>query len=64
MRSAERSGTKERKCLRHERCAIARHQHILELEHYPEMREPGVLAGSTPLKQWRERGRWLAEYDR
>jgi len=27
-------------------------------------RKPGALAGSTPLKQWREQGRWPAEYDR
>ena len=27
-------------------------------------RKPGALAGSTALKQWRERGRWPAEYDR
>jgi hypothetical protein len=36
------------------------------LEHYLEVleRKPGALAGSTALKQWRERGRWPAEYDR
>ena len=27
-------------------------------------RKPGALAGSTPLKQWREQGRWPVEYDR
>jgi len=50
---------------RHERC-YSRQQQILELEHYLEALEqkPGALAGSTPLKQWRERGLWPAEYDR
>jgi transposase len=50
---------------RHERC-YGRYQQILELEHYLEAleRKPGALAGSTPLKQWRERGRWPSEYDR
>jgi transposase len=50
---------------RHER-SYGRYQQVLELEHYLEVleRKPGALAGSTALKQWRERGRWLAEYDR
>jgi hypothetical protein len=50
---------------RHERC-YRRKQQILNLEHYLEVleRKPGALAGSTPLKQWREQGRWPAEYDR
>jgi len=50
---------------RHERC-YGRKQQILNLEHYLEVleRKPGALAGSTPLKQWREQGRWPAEYDR
>lgn len=50
---------------RHERC-YERQKQILDLEHYREVLEqkPGALAGSTPLKQWRERGRWPAEYDR
>jgi len=49
----------------HERC-YGRQQQVLDLEHYLEVleRKPGALAGSTPLKQWRERGRWPAEYDR
>jgi hypothetical protein len=49
----------------HERC-YGRYQQVLELEHYLEVleRKPGALAGSTPLKQWRERGRWPVEYDR
>jgi hypothetical protein len=50
---------------RHERC-YRRKQQILNLEHYLEVleRKPGALAGSTPLKQWREQGRWPVEYDR
>jgi hypothetical protein len=50
---------------RHARC-YRRKQQILNLEHYLEVleRKPGALAGSTPLKQWREQGRWPAEYDR
>jgi hypothetical protein len=27
-------------------------------------RKPGALAGSTPLAQWREQGRWKASHDR
>jgi transposase len=53
------------KAAQHERC-YGRFQQVLELEHYLEVleRKPGALAGSTPLKQWRERGRWPGEYDR
>jgi transposase len=53
------------KCVaRHERC-YRRRQHILDLEHYLEVlsHKPGALAGSTPLAQWREQGRWKASYD-
>lgn len=50
---------------RHER-SYGRYQQVLELEHYLEVleRKPGAMAGSTALKQWRERGRWPAEYNR
>ena len=50
---------------RHERC-YERGQQILNLEHYLEVleRKPGALAGSTPLAQWREQGRWPASFDR
>ena len=54
------------KCVaRHERC-YRRRQQILDLEHYLEVlsRKPGALAGSTPLAQWREQGRWKASHDR
>lgn len=56
----------ERQCVaRHER-SFARYQQVLDLEHYLDVleRKPGALAGSTPLQQWRERGRWPASFDR
>ena len=55
----------EGQCLaRHERC-YSRLQEILDLEHYlePLERKPGALAGSKPLEQWRQKGRWPASYD-
>jgi hypothetical protein len=50
---------------RHER-SYSRLQEILDLEHYlePLERKPGALAGSKPLDQWRQKGRWPACYDR
>jgi transposase len=56
----------ERECVaRHER-SFARYQQVLDLEHYLDVleRKPGALAGSSPLKQWRERGRWPESFDR
>ncbi|MDP9263213.1 MAG: IS21 family transposase [Acidobacteriota bacterium] len=56
----------ERECVaRHER-SFSRYQQVLDLEHYLDVleRKPGALAGSTPLKQWRERGRWPLSFDR
>jgi transposase len=49
----------------HERC-YGRHQEVLDLEHYLDVLEhkPGALAGSKPLAQWRQLGRWPASYDR
>jgi len=43
-----------------------RHQQVLSLEHYLDVleRKPGAMAGSKPLKQWREEGRWPQSYDR
>jgi hypothetical protein len=37
----------------------------LDLEHYLDVleRKPGALAGSTPLEQWRQRGRWPESFD-
>lgn len=44
---------------RHSRCYGRGHQ-ILDLEHYLDVLEkkPGAMAGSTPLQQWRQAGRW------
>ncbi len=56
----------ERECVaRHER-SFGRYQQVLDLEHYLDVleRKPGALAGSSPLKQWRERGRWPEGFDR
>ena len=38
---------------------------MLDLEHYLDVMEkkPGALAGSSPLRQWRERGRWPESFD-
>lgn len=49
---------------RHER-SPGRQQQVLNLEHYLDVleRKPGALAGSTPLWQWRQQGRWPASYD-
>ena len=50
---------------RHERCYGRGHQ-ILNLEHYLDVLEkkPGAMAGSTPLQQWRQAGRWPECLDR
>ena len=49
----------------HERCYGRGHE-ILNLEHYLDVleRKPGAMAGSTPLAQWREAGRWPDCLDR
>jgi len=49
----------------HERCYGRGHQ-ILNLEHYLDVLEkkPGAMAGSTPLQQWRQAGRWPGCLDR
>ncbi|MGH9476550.1 MAG: Mu transposase domain-containing protein, partial [Terriglobales bacterium] len=54
-----------RRVARHARCYLHGKQ-VLDLEHYLDVieRKPGALAGSTPLKQWREQGRWPEEFDR
>jgi hypothetical protein len=46
---------------RHARC-YGRGDQIFDLEHYPDVLEkkPGAVAGSTPLQQWRQAGRWPA----
>lgn len=49
----------------HERC-YGRGYEILNLEHYLDVleRKPGAMAGSTPLEQWRQAGRWPDCLDR
>jgi transposase len=54
------------KCVaRHER-SFGRCEKVLDLEHYLEvlLKKPGALAGSTPLEQWRKKGRWPESYDK
>jgi transposase len=48
----------------HPRCYGRGHQ-LLNLEHYLDVleRKPGAMAGSTPLEQWRQAGRWPASMD-
>jgi transposase len=54
-----------RTAARHERC-YGRGQQMLNLEHYLDVleRKPGAMAGSTPLQQWRQAGRWPGCLDR
>lgn len=53
------------RCVAEHPRAYGRYQEVLELEHYLDVleRKPGALAGSKPLEQWRQRGRWPASYD-
>jgi hypothetical protein len=53
-----------RRVARHERCH-RRRQQVLDLEHYLDVlsHKPGAFAGSKPLVQWREAGRWPPCYD-
>jgi transposase len=48
-----------KRAARHER-SYGRGLQILNLEHYLDVLEakPGAMAGSTPLEQWRQAGRW------
>jgi transposase len=59
--------------IRHDNKCVARHARrygrgyqILDLEHYLDVleRKPGAMAGSTPLQQWRQAGRWPECLDR
>jgi transposase len=59
--------------IEHDGECVARHQRdyrrgheILNLEHYLDVleRKPGAMAGSTPLEQWRQAGRWPESLDR
>src|SRR5260370_38100609 len=49
---------------RHTRCYGRAHQ-SLDLEHYLDVldKKAGAMAGSTPLQQWRQAGRWPACLD-
>lgn len=49
---------------RHERC-YGQRRHVLDLDHYVDVlsHKPGALAGSKPLEQWRQAGRWPACFD-
>jgi hypothetical protein len=49
---------------RHERCH-SRRQQVLDLDHYLDVmaHKPGAFAGSKPLDQMRQAGRWPASYD-
>jgi transposase len=53
-----------RRIARHERCH-SRRQQVLDLDHYLDVlgHKPGAFAGSKPLEQWRQAGRWPACYD-
>lgn len=56
----------DNKCAaQHQRC-YGRGYQILNLEHYLDVLEkkPGAMAGSTPLQQWRQAGRWPECLDR
>lgn len=56
----------DNKCVaRHARHYGRGHQ-ILNLEHYLDVLEkkPGAVAGSTPLEQWKQAGRWPECLDR
>jgi len=59
--------------IEHDGNCVARHprnygrgHQILSLEHYLDVLEkkPGAMAGSTPLEQWRQAGRWPECLDR
>ena len=54
----------QRRVAAHDR-SYARYQEVLDLEHYLDtlVHKPGAFAGSKPLEQWRQAGRWPASYD-
>ena len=54
------------RCVARHARSYGRHQDVLDLEHYLDVleRKPGALAGSKPLEQWRQSGRWPTSYDR
>jgi hypothetical protein len=54
------------KCVARHAREYGRGRQILNLEHYLDVLEkkPGAMAGSTPLQQWRQAGRWPECMDR
>lgn len=56
----------EGRCVATHQRSYGRYQEVLDLEHYLDVlwQKPGALAGSKPLEQWRQCGRWPASYDR
>jgi hypothetical protein len=58
-------GYLNKRIARHARCYGRGHE-ILDLEHYLDVLEhkPGAMAGSKPLEQWRQAGRWPECLDR
>lgn len=54
------------KCVAGHERSFGRYEQVLDLEHYLEalLKKPGALAGSTPLEQWRAKGRWPESYDK
>lgn len=54
------------KCVACHQRNYGRGHEILKLEHYLDVLEkkPGAMAGSTPLEQWRQAGRWPECLDR
>jgi hypothetical protein len=54
------------RCVARHARSYGRHQEVLDLERYPDVleRKPGAFAGSKPLEQWRQAGRWPTGYDR
>jgi transposase len=54
------------RCVARHTRSYGRHQEVLDLEHYLDVleRKPGAFAGSKPLEQWRQAGRWPTSYDR
>lgn len=55
----------DNKCVGHHERSYDKHQQVLDLEHYLDVLEhkPGAMAGSKPLDQCRQAGRWPASYD-
>ena len=57
---------REGRCLAWHERSYGRYEQKLNLEHYLTAlgRKPGTFAGSSPLKQWRQAGKWPISFDR